>query len=146
MNIVDLLKKKSEEILDEATEHLQQRRMAHYELRDAVWIRRKVNALFEVVLQTLQTGRNSAISKYATMIAAERFSSGFGLREVEVAFNALEECIWTRILQEMKPTEVPSAVSSLGSVLKKGKDSVALTYFALIAEMSASVVKPPLAL
>jgi len=74
------------------------------------------------------------MSRYAEKIAGERFFSGYTLREVQTAFNLLEESIWSQILDKMQVDELSTAVTMVNAPLRAGKDEVARTFFSLLTK------------
>lgn len=134
MDITELLRKKESDIMDEATDSIIGSHLRHYENADPARTRERLKALFDLTLECIVTKSVTPMIKYAEKIAQQRFSSGFSLREVQTAFNLLEESIWGQILEQMQPNEYADAVGLVNTALRIGKESVARTYFALISK------------
>lgn len=47
------------------------------------------------------------LSQHVEQIAVERFNHGFDVSEVQVAFNALEEAMWRRVVAADPPGSWP---------------------------------------
>ena len=105
MEVIELLRKKGSEIVDKATDAIIGSHLRHYENADPAQTRERVKALCDLTLECLVRKSTMPMIKYAEKIAQQRFSSGFSLREVQTAFNVLEESIWDQILKEMQPVE-----------------------------------------
>ncbi|MBZ5496284.1 MAG: hypothetical protein LAP85_07770 [Acidobacteriia bacterium] len=133
MNVTELLEEKRGAIVDEATEAIQRAHMRHYESLDPKRMRERLKTLCDIILECLKADSITPMTRYAGQIAGERFFSGFTLREVQTAFNVLEESIWNQILDEMRPEEFSSAVIAVNGPLRTGKDEVARAYFSLVS-------------
>lgn len=62
---------------------------------------------------------------HADRVADERFTAGFDLFEVQIAFNALEEAIWREVLDHLPSDEQPGALGLISTALGIGKDALA---------------------
>jgi hypothetical protein len=134
MEIIELLRKKESEIVDQATDAIIGSNLRHYENADPAQTRERVKVLCDLTLECLVRKSTMPMIKYADKIAQQRFVSGFSLREVQTAFNVLEESIWDQILKEMQPVEYENAVTIVSTPLRIGKESVARMYFSYISE------------
>jgi hypothetical protein len=74
------------------------------------------------------------MSVYAEKVAEQRFDQGFDISEVQMAFNALEEAMWRRVVDGTTPDELAEAVGLLSTVLGFGKDALARKYVSLASE------------
>ena len=70
-------------------------------------------------------------------IAAERFTSGYDLSEVQNAFNALEGAIWTRVFAALEPGQYAEALGLVTTILGAGKDALAREYVSLATDTHA---------
>jgi hypothetical protein len=127
-----------EHIVEVAVRALKRSHLRHYEANGIDRTRYCLRALFDVTARCLRSKDTAPVVKYAEDIAHERFSSGFGLCEVQTAFNALEEAIWLHILEHLEPTEFFETMSSVSTVLGAGKDALARTYASLAAQSGAT--------
>ena len=134
MDAIELLREKGGEIVDKATDAITGRHLGHYENAKPAQTRERFETLCGLTLECLVTKSAIPMIKYAEKIAQQRFSSGFSLREVQTAFNVLEESIWDKILGEMQPNEYADAVALVNTVLRIGKESVARTYFSFVSK------------
>ncbi len=56
---------------------------------------------------------------------------GFGISEVQTAFNVVEEAMCRHVVAGVPPDELAEAVGLLGTILGFGKDALARTYVSL---------------
>lgn len=134
MDAIELLREKGGEIVDKATDAITGTHLRHYENANPAQTRERFETLCNLTLECLVTKSAMPMIRYAEKIAQQRFSSGFSLREVQTAFNVLEESIWDQILGEMQPNEYAEAVALVNTVLRIGKESVARTYFSFLSK------------
>ncbi len=134
MDATELLRKRGSEIVDKATDTITGAQLRHYEIANPAQTRERFQSLCDLTLECLLTRNAGPMIRYARKIAEQRFSSGFSLREVQTAFNVLEESIWDQILNEMQPNEYAEAVALVNTVLRIGKESVARTYFSFVSK------------
>ena len=134
MNVTELLRENGNEIVAEAVNAIQRAHLHHYELADPGPVRQRLQRLFELTLECLESGSAEPMVRYVEKIASERFFTGFSLREVQTAFNLLEESIWNQILDKMQVDDFASAVTTVNAPLRVGKDEVARVYFSLVSK------------
>jgi len=138
MNVMDLLKENGRDIVVDAAEALRRARLPHYELAAPAEAHGRLQTLCDLTLECLRANTTAPMSRYAQKIASERFFSGYTLREVQTAFNLLEESIWNQILDKMQIEEFAAAVTAVNAPLRAGKDEIAQTYFSLLTRSKAS--------
>lgn len=141
MDIIELLKKKEADIVDEATDSVIGSHLRHYMNANPAQTRERLKTLCDLTLECLVTKSVMPMTKYAEKIARQRFSSGFSLREVQTAFNVLEESIWSQILNEMQPNEYADAVTLISTPLRVGKESIAEVYFSFLSKSKIRSLK-----
>ena len=73
----------------------------------------------------------------ATATRTARFLAGFGIDEIQVAFNTLEEALWRFLVATVPPEELSDDLGQLGAVLGAGKDQLAQTYVLLASRRHA---------
>lgn len=71
------------------------------------------------------------MAAYCEDIAQRRFEAGFGISEVQVAFNTLEEAMWKRVVAAAQPEDLAESIGLLSTVLGFGKDALARRYLSL---------------
>ena len=98
-------------ILDTALQSLDRMHTRHYDAAGVDEVQQRLNGLFDQLIGGVQTRNLGAIVTYAEKVAQERFAAGYDLSEVQIAFNALEEATWSRVLTALDPSEVAHALA-----------------------------------
>lgn len=106
----------------------------HYETAGASEVQQRLAALYDQLVESIQRRDLGPIVSYAEQVARERFTSGYDLSEVQVAFNALEEATWSRVLDNLEASDFAEAIGLISTVLGAGKDALAREYVSLAAE------------
>jgi hypothetical protein len=131
MELETLLSEAETEVLDAAYSSLHGSHVTHYELAGEAFTRQALTDLFRLVVTTIRTRDLAAISGYADGIAVARFNDGYDISEVQMAFNALEDAMWRRVVSVEPPGDLAEAIGLLSTVLGYGKDAVARKYLSL---------------
>jgi hypothetical protein len=137
MDLNELLERRQEEILAEATEALSQARLRSYEKAGAELRSQRLRTLFQRTRESLRDRSLLPLTQYAEQIAQERYAAGFDVYEVQAAFNVLEEVLWRHIIQETPPAELAEAIGKTSTVLGAGKGALARAYVALAGKHHA---------
>ena len=124
-------------ILDVAFAELERRHVRHYETATAQETRQRLDLLYDALLKAAATRDLGGIVEYAERVAAERYHSGYGLSEVQTAFNVLEEAIWTCVFAELDPSAHADALSVVSTILGAAKDALARRYVELATQTQA---------
>lgn len=124
-------------ILEVAFTELDRRHVRHYETTSAEETRLRLDRLYDALLHAAETRDLGAVVAYAEHVAAERYHSGYGLSEVQTAFNVLEESIWSCVFAELKPSTHAEALSVVSTILGAAKDALARRYVALATRTHA---------
>jgi len=128
MDLVETLNAGSAEIIDQASHALQRAHLPHYEREGEDMGRQRIEGLFDVVIACLDRRQLTPITDYAEAVASERHSAGYGIGEVQTAFNVLEEAMWRTILAGTPPDQLAEPIGLLTTVLGAGKDALACAY------------------
>jgi hypothetical protein len=131
VTVEDLLSQGRTEVLDEAFAGLERCHVAHYELSGEDFTRERLAELFDIVTAALGDRELAPVSTYAERVAEQRFVAGFGISEVQTAFNVVEEAMWRHVVAGLPADELAEAVGLLGTILGFGKDALARTYVTL---------------
>lgn len=134
MDVAALLVTQEDEVVAEAFAALQRSHVAHYEAAGEAFTRRGLAELFRLVVTSIGDRDLAEMSVYAEKVAEQRFDQGFDISEVQMAFNALEEAMWRRVVDGTTPDELAEAVGLLSTVLGFGKDALARKYVSLASE------------
>ena len=134
MDVAALLVTQEAEVLDEAYAALERSHVTHYEAAGESFTRKGLADLFRLVVASISDRDLAEMSVYAEKVAEQRFGQGFDISEVQMAFNALEEAMWRRVVDGTPPDELAEAVGLLSTVLGFGKDALARKYVSLASE------------
>lgn len=131
MPVEDLLEQQRSEVLDEAYDALGRTHVLHYERSGEQFTRERLAELFDLVVTALRERELEPVSRFCEGIAEQRFQAGFGISEVQTAFNVVEEAMWRRVVEGVPPDQLAEAVGLLSTILGFGKDALARTYVSL---------------
>lgn len=125
----ELLDATRSRILDDAVESAA--RAPHYATAGEPETRARLERLFDELLTAVRREDLTSIVEHAERIAAERFAAGYGLGEVQVAMNALEEAVWQRLFAVLEPGQLGEALRLVSTALGAAKDALARSYVSL---------------
>ena len=134
MDFVSLLARQRSEVIDEAFATLERSHGIHYEQSGEEFTRLALSELFDLVVIALRDRRLGPVSSYCEDVAERRFAAGFGITEVQMAFNAVEVAMWQRLVAGVPSQDLAEAVGLLSTVLGFGKDALARRYVSLASE------------
>lgn len=138
MTLDELLQQRRAAILAQAEEALGRSAQAHYAAAGREITARRLATLYDLQAAAIRARDLAAVVRYAEELAVERYTAGYDLLEVQIAFNALEEAIWQEILAALPPEQLGEALGLVSTVHGAGKDALGRAYVALAAES-----KPP---
>lgn len=134
MTLVETLEARRDALVDEATLALDQARLRHYGKVGAEVARERVGALLDSVMASVRDGSPVAAVQHADTVARDRFTSGFGIEEIQVAFNLLEEAMWRLLVSQGSGQSLAVDLGLIGSVMGAAKDQLARTYVELASK------------
>jgi hypothetical protein len=130
MDLLELLDKCDQSILNDASTALTKFRLKHYD-GDIEKFHARLALLFDYIVKGVKEKNVMPVVCYVEQIAEQRFKSGFDLQEVQMAFNVLEEHIWKYVLEYISAGSQAEALRLISSIIGAGKDALARTYFHL---------------
>jgi hypothetical protein len=133
MTSVATLSESISAIVEDAYAELHPSIHPHYGVVGAAVTRQHLRALAQQVVAALENHEAVHVVRDAERIAAERFDSGYRVAEVQAAFNAVEQAMWARVLEEEDHQDVLATLVQLSSVFGAGKDALARTWVDLVA-------------
>jgi hypothetical protein len=133
METAAFLTRDREPIVAAAASAIARAHIRHYESAGPEELERRLDALFDHVLEAVRTRDLGSMISHAEAVAEERFNGGYDLAEVQTAFNALEESVWSRALAELEPSRLAETLGLVSTVLGAGKDALARRYVSLAA-------------
>ncbi len=129
LDLTSFLETEREWIIGAAERRTTQYHLQRYEAEGSAFTKQRLGELLDRIILCLRSGSRAPMEQHAGKIATERFAAGFGLTEVQVAMNALEEALWYQIVRGVsEPAEHSPALGSVSSLLGFGKDVVARAY------------------
>jgi hypothetical protein len=134
MDTAEFLTRERETIVGAAEAALARTRARHYETAGADEVHRRLEALFDHLLNALGSRDLGPVLAYAEQVAQERFNAGYDLSEVQAAFNALEEATWSRVFAGLEPMHFAEALGLVGTILGAAKDALARKYVSLASK------------
>jgi hypothetical protein len=97
-------------------------------------------SLYEKLVESLAARDPLPLLDHARQTATERFHAGYDLSEVQKAYNAVEEAIWSRVFSEGLPEKYAMILPSVSAAIGGAKDELAREYVRLAAGAHAPVV------
>ena len=134
MDLHQYLSDHTNDILTRASASMSRSHLAHYEKAGQEHTQQRLKALLVLTVRAVKDRNLSPMVAHADTVARERFNAGFDLWEVQTAFNVLEETLWTSLLKDFPPAELPEALGLVSTVLGIGKDTLARRYVSLAAK------------
>jgi hypothetical protein len=131
VDVIEVLTKEGDAILDSAALALERSHLHHYVEAGPEVSRERLGQLLALVTVSISQRDLVPMIEHATRVAHDRFDAGFDIREVQTAFNVLEEAIWDRVVDAIPPRDLAEAIGMVGTVLGTGKDALARTYVSL---------------
>jgi hypothetical protein len=124
-------------ILRAASDSLGRMHVRHYESTAPDSVQERLGTLFDRLVDGVARRDLGAMIAYAERVAEERYDAGYDLSEVQIAFNALEEASWSRVIAEVDAPHLAEALGLIGTVLGAGKDALARRYVSLASDTRA---------
>lgn len=134
VNVADVLAERRAGILEESIEAVQGVHVRHYEHAGEAFTRERLADLFDLVVTAVHDRQLAPVSAYCEQVAQQRFEAGFGISEVQSAFNALERAMWDCVVSEVPAADLAEAVGLLSTVFGFGKDALARRYVSLASD------------
>lgn len=134
MQLIRMLDEKEKQVLADGVEAMKRAHLRHYEEAGAEAIHSRLRALYEAMRESVRTRHLTPIEAHAEAVARDRHRMGFGIGEVQTAFNVLEEAVWHRIVAEVDADRLAESLALVATALGAGKDRLAQTWVALATE------------
>jgi len=128
-----LLERERAAIIAAAATALTRAQARHYDSDGPREMTRRLEALYDRLLEALESHDLGTVTRHAEQVAEERFDAGYDLSEVQSGFNVLEEAIWARALAVVDPARLAETLGLVTTVLGAGKDALARRYVSLAA-------------
>jgi hypothetical protein len=115
-------------------------RSPRYAGAPAAVLHERLTVLYSRLVESLEQCTLVPLLDHASAVAAERFHGGYDLSEVQKAYNALEEAIWSRVLAEGTPEHYAVVLPWVSAAIGAAKDELARRYVLLAAGAHAPAV------
>jgi hypothetical protein len=127
----EFLRHRRTPVLDDALANLDRAAPRHYGAVGTDEMRKRLEALFDRLLEASASRDLLPALAYAEAVAEERFNAGYDLAEIQEAVNALETAAWTTIFAELEPERYWEALGLVSTILGAVKDALARRYVSL---------------
>jgi len=131
MYLSEILKENKDEIIPKAVKTLAGANFQKYSLLDDDVNLERLNNLFDLCIEAVSKKDVTQFVAYVKHIANERYEKDYDFQEVNAAFNALEETIWSFILTNIEQENYREELGRVTSVLSAGKETLAAMYASL---------------
>ena len=128
VDVIEVLTQEREAIIAAASSALERSHVPHYAEAGAATGRERLESLLSLVLDSVTSRDLVPVIDHSVRIAKERFEAGYDIREVQTAFNVLEEAIWAQVVATVPADHLAEALGLVGTVLGAGRDALASTY------------------
>jgi hypothetical protein len=109
----------------------------HYESVAASEVEKRLEMLFDQLVDAVSKRDLSSIVAYARTVARERFDTGYDLSEVQAAFNVLEAATWTRMIADLEADDLAEGLGLVSTVFGAAKDALGREYVSLATRTRA---------
>jgi hypothetical protein len=126
-------------IVTAAEEQLAARSPKYAEATTAV-LHERLTTLYAKLTEALLSRSLLPLFDHAREVAAERFHGGYDLSEVQKAYNAVEEAIWSRVFADGRPERYAVVLPCVSASIGAAKDELAREYVRLASGAHAPTV------
>ena len=137
-----VLARAEDQVVGDAVAALDQRDQDRRHALNPAERRRDVQHLFGLVRRCLHEGRADPIVTPSQQFAADRFTAGIDLADVQAAFVVLEEVLWHHLSAELPGDQQLQALRLVNAIVGTGKDALARTYVALASNAGGRLRGP----
>lgn len=99
-----------------------------------------LTALYTTLTEALASRNLQPLVEHARLVAEERFHGGYDVSDVQKAYNAVEEAIWSRVFAEGLPERYAEILPCVSTALGTAKDELAREYVRLAARTNATAI------
>lgn len=117
-------------ILDRAEAAVASGHLPHYEAAGPDEVANRLSALFDAVLASAEARTLEPVLTHADGMADARQRTGHHLSEVQRAINALEEQLWSTVVEDVPADSQGYVLGVVSTILGAVKDRLACDYLA----------------
>jgi len=125
----NLLREGEQTIVEKAAVNLGNYRLKNYEMAKLSEIEWWLGALFSALCDSIQQKCLEPFLKYSEKLGRLRAEKGFDLKEVQIAYNLLEEHIWEVVLEKGDPKTRAEDLVQISEIVAAGKDKLTKWYY-----------------
>jgi hypothetical protein len=103
-------------------------------------VHERLTALYTTLTAALASRNLQPLLEHARSVADERFHAGYDLSDVQKAYNAVEEAIWSRVFAEGLPDRYAVILPCVSTAIGSAKDELAREYVRLAAGTHATAI------
>jgi hypothetical protein len=106
VDTVALLTEFEAQVVDDAWQALGRSHAGHYEAAGERVTKQRLTDMYGLIVTAIRDRDLSPVTAYAARVARELFDAGYGISEVQTAYNALEEAAWRHLVEREPPAEL----------------------------------------
>jgi len=125
----NLLRENEQTIIEKAAVNLGNYRLKNYEMAKLSEIEWWLGALFLALCDSIDKKNLEPFLKYSEKLGKARAEKGFDLKEVQIAYNLLEEHIWEIVLEKGNPKTRVEDLVQISEIVAAGKDKLTKWYY-----------------
>jgi hypothetical protein len=125
----NLLRESEQTIVEKAAVNLGNYRLKNYEMAKLSEMEWWLGALFSALCDSIEQKCLEPFLKYSEKLGRLRAEKGFDLKEVQIAYNLLEEHIWEVVLEKGDPKTRVEDLVRISEIVAAGKDKLTKWYY-----------------
>ena len=127
--LTKIIEDRAEEILKNFVQAV--RSFNHYRRLTPEEVYLRGQAFLEAFVGSVRENKLNIFLSYIHKVVGERAVQGYGLDEILMVFQVLEESIWLAVVEKSSPSEIPHLLKVSNTIFGRGKDEVAKVYLNL---------------
>lgn len=128
MPVVQVLQENYYELIEDTIQHLFRADLDHYCDCPREENNKRATDFLDLMIGSLEQKDLRALLEYVEKLSADRFNDGYGLTEVQRAFNGLKKEIWKRVVENLEPEYHAKALGLINTTIDEAKDLIANRY------------------
>jgi hypothetical protein len=125
----DVLRENEQHIVEKAAVNIGNYRLKNYEMAKLSEIEWWLGALFSALCDSIEQKCLDPFVRYSEKLGKLRAEKGFDLKEVQIAYNLLEEHIWEVVLEKGNPKTRVEDLTQIAEIVAAGKDKLTKWYY-----------------
>ena len=125
----EILTENEQGIIEKAAVNLGNYRLKNYEMAKLSEIEWWMGALFSALRESIKQKSMDPFLRYSENLGKLRAEKGFDLKEVQIAYNLLEEHTWEVVLERGDPKTRVQDLTQISEIVAAGKDKLTKWYY-----------------